>query len=301
MNRTQWLAILAVSMFVGVGCGDDDESSNNANNTNNTTNNATNNDTNNATNNGTNNATNNATNNTNNGTNNGDVSARLQIIHNAADPAAEAVDVYVNDELFLDDFEFRTATPFTDVPSGVDLEIKVAPGDSTTSADAVFNATVNLEAGKAYIAVANGVLDPASFNSNPDDEVIGFGIWVKADAREVAADAASFEFVAVHGATDAPAVDIVAGELTLVPNAKYGAITDYIAVPPAAYTLDINVAGTDTTVVSYSVDASGFAGLAATVLASGFLTPEANGDGPAFALAAYLPTGGPAILLPVAE
>ncbi|TVQ82756.1 MAG: hypothetical protein EA393_16375, partial [Bacteroidetes bacterium] len=34
--------------------------------------------------------------------------ARLQIIHNAADLAAETVDVFVNGDLFLESFLFRT-------------------------------------------------------------------------------------------------------------------------------------------------------------------------------------------------
>jgi len=36
---------------------------------------------------------------------------RLQVIHNAADPAASVVDVYVNGGLAIDNFEFRKATP----------------------------------------------------------------------------------------------------------------------------------------------------------------------------------------------
>ncbi|MBE0646135.1 MAG: DUF4397 domain-containing protein, partial [Bacteroidetes bacterium] len=47
--------------------------------------------------------------------------ARLQVIHNAADPGAALVDVYVNGTLFQDDFAFRTATPFVNVPAGVML------------------------------------------------------------------------------------------------------------------------------------------------------------------------------------
>ncbi|MDA3943423.1 MAG: hypothetical protein PF694_07775, partial [Bacteroidetes bacterium] len=38
--------------------------------------------------------------------------ARVQVIHNSADAAAEVVDVWLNDELLLDNFAFRTASPF---------------------------------------------------------------------------------------------------------------------------------------------------------------------------------------------
>ena len=47
--------------------------------------------------------------------------ARLQVIHNAADPLASEVDIYVNGDLLLDNFAFRTATPFVTVPATVPL------------------------------------------------------------------------------------------------------------------------------------------------------------------------------------
>ena len=38
--------------------------------------------------------------------------ARVQVIHNSADAAAELVDVYLNETLLIPNFAFRTASPF---------------------------------------------------------------------------------------------------------------------------------------------------------------------------------------------
>lgn len=63
--------------------------------------------------------------------------ARLQVIHNSADPAAAVVDVYVNGGLFIDEFKFRAATPFQNVPAVVTLNIGVAPGEDSTTGDII--------------------------------------------------------------------------------------------------------------------------------------------------------------------
>lgn len=86
--------------------------------------------------------------------------AQLQIIHNSADPGAAEVDVYVNGDLLLDDFAFRTATPYVEVPSDVELTVGVAPGNSMGAEDILAEFPVTLASGGRYLAVANGVLDP---------------------------------------------------------------------------------------------------------------------------------------------
>ena len=50
--------------------------------------------------------------------------ARLQVIHNAADPGAVSVDIYLNGTLLLDNFGFRDATPYIDAPAGTPIKYR---------------------------------------------------------------------------------------------------------------------------------------------------------------------------------
>lgn len=219
--------------------------------------------------------------------------ARLQVIHNAADIAANPVDIYVNGNILLDDFAFRAATPFIDVPAGVQLNIGVAPGNSTSVDDTLKNFSVTLENGNTYVAIANGVLDPNSYASNPDVRNTNFTLFVKPMARESAAGSGVDLFV-LHGSTDAPTVDVKVRELgsaTIVDDAGYGDMTDYITAPAQDITLDLYLDDGKNYITSFSAPLSGLDGGAAVVFASGFLTPSANQNGAAFGLFAALPNG----------
>ena len=204
-----------------------------------------------------------------------DKTARLQVIHNAADPAAALVDIYVNDEIFLEDFAFRAATPFVDVPAEVELNIGVAPGNSNSVSDTLKNFPLMLADGETYVAIANGVLDFTRFDPNPDGLDIGFTIFAKDMIREVGTDPMNVDFVVEHGVTDAPTVDVLArGVGQLVDDAAYGDITPYLSVPAQSYILDITP-GDDNSIIlfSFEADLSGLGGGAAVVFASGFLNP----------------------------
>ena len=218
--------------------------------------------------------------------------ARLQVIHNAADPAAAVVDVYLNGGILLDDFAFRAATPFIDAPAGQPINVGIAPGNSGGVADTLANFVFNLAGGETYVAIANGVLDPAGFEGNPDGRSTAFGIFVNPVGQEASSDPSLVEFSVLHGATDAPFVDVVARDVvTLVNNAGYGDITPYIGVPANAYTLDVFDSTGTVLVASFAADLSGLAGGAAQVFASGFLTPGNDQNGEAFGIFAALPDG----------
>jgi hypothetical protein len=220
--------------------------------------------------------------------------ARLQVIHNAADPSAEVVDVYVNGGAvpFLDDFEFRTATPYVDVPAGVNLNIGIAPGSSTGPGDIITDFDVTLTPNERYVAIANGVLSPGGFDPNPDGREIGFTLFPRGGMREYV-HLGLVKVIVFHGATDAPAVDVIARgrwfDWKIVDNAAYGDFSDYATLLPWEYGLDVTLANDNSAVVaSYEVDLGPAGGKGVTVFASGFLN---DAQGPAFGLFAALPDG----------
>ena len=83
--------------------------------------------------------------------------ARVQVIHNSADALLSEVDVYLNGTLAYDNFPFRNATEFMDVPAGFPAEVSVAPGNSTSVDDAVITQTFVFDSGESYIIIANGI------------------------------------------------------------------------------------------------------------------------------------------------
>merc|ERR1739838_656624 len=90
--------------------------------------------------------------------------ARIQAIHNSADAAAASVDVYLDGALLLDNFDFRTASPFIDAPAEVDIQLAIAPSNSTSVADSIAVFSYNLESGGAYILVADGIVSNTGYN-----------------------------------------------------------------------------------------------------------------------------------------
>lgn len=224
--------------------------------------------------------------------------ARVQVIHNCADGAAALVDVWLNSTLLIDDFAFRTASPFVDAPAGIPFTVGIAPPNSMMASDAIYTEDFTLTAGETYVIVASGIVSPTGFNPNP-----GFSLAVFAGAQEAATDGANTDVLVYHGCTDAPAVDVYEPNLmvTAVNDASYGDFAGYLNLPTGDYTLQVRTADNSAIVATYGapLSALGLNGAALTVLASGFLDSEQNSSGPAFGLWVALASGGPLVELPL--
>lgn len=240
-------------------------------------------------------------------------STRLQAIHNCADAIASTVDVYfksattgTNAVLLIDNFAFRSASPYIDVPTAQTVTLSIAPATSTSVSQAIANFTYNLSATSKYQLIASGIVSPTGYN--PSSMMAPFNLIANASVREKATNITTDTDVLVfHGATDAPAVNVLTPTpATVVSNMAYGTFNGagYLQLPSSTpsgnYTLVVtNVPGT-ATVATYGapLNTLGTTGNAITVLASGFLNPANNSNGAAFGLWAALPTGGNLVQLP---
>jgi len=219
--------------------------------------------------------------------------ARVQVIHNSADALAAEVDVYINGALAIDDFAFRTATAFLDLPAYNTIEIGVAPGNSMDADDIIATFPFQLEEDETYIVVANGLLDAVNY-----DPFVPFDLYVFTPGREVADNNTNTDILVFHGSTDAPTVDLYevglpAGEL--IDNLSYGDFGngDYLELANDNYYVQVRLADGTTPVVTYNapLETLGLDGAAAVAFASGFLNPANNNDGAPFEVWVALPDG----------
>jgi len=220
--------------------------------------------------------------------------ARVQLIHNSADAGAAVVDIYVNNTLAIDDFGFREATPFIDLPAGFPITAGVAPGNSMGPADIIASFPLgSLTSGETYVIMATGLLDAMAYN--PFE---AFTLNVFPLGQESAMQAGNTDVLVYHGATDAPAVDVIevgVGAGQIIDGMAYGDFAGgaYLELPTLDFILDITLDNGTPTGLQYEAPLAtlGLDGAALVVFASGFLNPANNNDGEAFGLWVALPDG----------
>ena len=225
--------------------------------------------------------------------------ARVQVIHNSADKAAEFVDVWLDDVLLLDNFEFRSASPYIDAPAGSEFTISIQGSDSQSPKDPLWSQKYVLEEGETYVLIANGIVSPDGYSP-----ATPFDIYVYPMGREESSNPNTTDVMIFHGATDAPMVDVVeigVGAGTIADDLGYSDFTGYLELPTTDYVIDIMDDKGEVSVQKYEVPLASLNlnGAALVTVASGFLSPANNSGGESFGLWVALPDGGKLIALPV--
>lgn len=179
-----------------------------------------------------------------------------------ASPDAPAVDVYVNDALAFEEAAYTSVTPYAQLPPD-DYDVRVtAAGDESS---VVFEDTVAVESGY-QTAMAYGEAADESGET-------GLAVDVFADQFEQpGGDEALVR--AFNGAPDASTLTATTGDGdALVDGAAFGEPTDYVAVSPGSYALEVRSDSGDT---AGPFDVTFEGGTAYSVLALGYA--DASGD-----------------------
>lgn len=163
---------------------------------------------------------------------------KVRVVH--ASPDAPAVDVLVDGVKVLENLPFREYSEYLALPAGPhDIRVNVT-GTSTT----VLQAAPNVEAGKAYTAIAVGFAGGQS---------PALDLMLLAD-ETVPVEGVNIKLRVVHAAPSAPGVDIYVttpfesldNKSPLLQNVPFKAASGYYTVPVSLYQARVAVAGTKT-------------------------------------------------------
>jgi hypothetical protein len=217
---------------------------------------------------------------------------RLQIVHNAADPALAQVDIhpgtFPHPNPIRLDFRQAIRAMFALGTGSVPL-IFSARGNTTTPL-----ATVNLTlppAGSNAAVFAQGVVNPSNFAPNPNSISTAFGLKDFTGVKGVEA-AGNFAAMAFHGVTDAPTVDVEIVGVGTVSNLSYGSSSAAPVTFASGVARRININVGSSNVASFDLSQTQARDqVGAIIFASGFLNPANNQNGPAFGLYIVYPTG----------
>ncbi len=223
--------------------------------------------------------------------------AQVQFIHNAADPTLATVDVYVNGVLAQDNFTFRLASRFIDVPAGTNVIVAIAPQSSSSASEAVKTFTLQFEVGR-YVVVLNGLADTSAFAPNPDARAhsLQLSAIVLDGIRQLAVSPSEVDIRYFHGCTDAPAIDVYHNDVREVRDLVYGSAGDYASLEASLHTIAVAPTASSP-IITVPVNLAPLTGQAIVVLASGFVVPTANNNGQPLGLWVALERGGPLVPL----
>ena len=141
-------------------------------------------------------------------------SASVQIIHNSASPT---VDIYVDGNLAIAEFEYRMATGILDLP--LEFTVGIAPTGGDVIAEFPFSLVENGE----YIVVATGLLGNEDTPFNLAAAGTTFGAAQTFGANTEFADGTEFGNGQVFNAV----VDFSEGSMTFADGVEFAAAQDF--------------------------------------------------------------------------
>ena len=205
--------------------------------------------------------------------------ARVQFIHNI--PDSGPIDVYLNDVLWLDDFDFREATAFEPLLSGI-YKLDLVAGVETTNDNPFRTDQLDLRQEVYYVVAAQG----RAFTPK---------LTVRGNARGTSVSG-NAEFFVIHGSPDTGPIDIrlrdpAKGNTIVnqgyVNNIAFEKTSIYLHLVPARYNFEVTNADNTQVLAVFDFNLNDFGGRTFVLLSSGLGTSPSEG----FSLIGYDATG----------
>jgi hypothetical protein len=126
----------------------------------------------------------------------------VSFIHNSADQAMAVVDVWVNDELVVNDMNPLDLTDFILVPAEVDITLYITAFDAADNSNPYFSQTVNLDSQKDYFSMIAGIYSETGYSPAVP---LSMNLISFSDIEEVEGQ---WIVLMGHGVTDMPTLEI---------------------------------------------------------------------------------------------
>ena len=207
--------------------------------------------------------------------------ARVQFIHNI--PDSGPIDVYLNDALWLDDFDFREATAFEPLRNGI-YKLDLVAGVDTTNDNPFFTEQYHFLQEEHYVVAAQG----RAFTPK---------LTVRGNARGTSVSG-NAEFFFIHGSPDTGPIDIrlrdpakgnVIVSQGFVNNIVFEQTSIYLHLVPAEYNFEVTTADNTRVLATFHFNLNDFGNRTFVILSSGLGMSPSEG----FALIGYDATGTP--------
>lgn len=205
--------------------------------------------------------------------------ARVQFIHNSADPANEQIDVYRSDNRVLDNLIFRGASGYLNVPSGVNWNLDLVAGSDSTNNSPLYSMSRSFVAEQSYVAIVAGN-SGAGF---PQEEPLRLEIE---SSRRQALISNTTDVLFFNGSTDFEEANIFESSAlsdNIFENISFSSFSAYSSLPYTSYRLDLMNATDNSLFATYDFILSLYAleGESITLMTSGFEdTLNNDGDAP---------------------
>jgi len=226
-------------------------------------------------------------------------SASVQLIHGIPDQAAAEVDIYLNNELWINNMPFRSATPFVNIPANRDIRLSVCPSNSVDTTGSYFDELLYLTTSNFTMVLA-GMAQPTNFT--PPEPI---RLSIRNNARKEAIDADEIDLLFYHAIPDGGTMDF-RSMMPIVSNLANDVVFGtynfggYLEITPYDFSLNLTDATGTSIYNSYQFNAlsENLSGKAIVMLATGFLNTDLNPGGSPASFWYSTPEGGMLIECP---